>query len=146
MKSNPIFGSQKYVSYRMHGGLNITSSENIILENYSMMYNNNYNLKYFVENKLSNLHPIIATPYAIIHQLPTTAANNTSIIVVRKTHLTAALCVVPYLFYIKRLFTNTFFKQRILIYMLMLTCGTLKMVTETSKTTNFRAHFFYNIG
>ena len=73
---------------------------------------NNYNLKYFAENQSSNLHSIIKSLYAIIHQLSTNAAISASTIIVRKTHLTADLCiykVVLYLFYIKQLFTNTFF-------------------------------------
>ena len=108
---------------------------------------NNYNLKYFVGNLLSN-HLLFLS--AITHQLLTAIASNTSIIFARKTHITAALCVyivILYLFYIKWLFTNTFcstFKQRIMIRMRMWTCGTLKTVAVTSKTTNFQARFFYS--
>ena len=36
------------------------------------------------------------------------------------------------------------FKQRILIYMRIRTCGSHTMVTETSKTTNFQVCFLYN--
>ena len=46
-----------------------------------------YNLKYLVGNQLSNLNPIIASLYAIIHQLLTTTTRYTSIIVVRKPTL-----------------------------------------------------------
>ena len=63
-------------------------------------------------NQLLHLNSIIVFPYAVMHQLSITTASNTSTIIVRKTRLTIALCVyivVLDLFYIKRLFTNTFF-------------------------------------
>ena len=59
-------------------------------------------------DQLSSFHPIIVFPNTLIH-----TASNTSIIVVRKTRLTVALCIyiASRLFYIKRLFTNTCFLQ-----------------------------------
>ena len=77
------------------------------------------------------------------------AADNTSIIIVRKTHLTVALCiyiVVLYIFYMKQLFTNVFcftFKQRMLIHMMcMQTCGAHTMVTKpTFEPVSFIIHF-----
>ena len=54
---------------------------------------NNYNLKHFARNQVLNLHPIILSLYAIIHQLSTTTASNTSVIIARKTHLTVALYI-----------------------------------------------------
>lgn len=108
------------------------------------------NFKHFAENhdQLTNLHSIIVSRIlCIIYQLLTTTVSNTSIIFVRKTHLTAALCiyiVVLYLFYIKAIVDKHIcftFKQMIMIRKHMRTCGTLKKVTENS---NFQACLFYN--
>ena len=72
----------------------------------------------------------------------------TSIIIVRMTHLTVALCiyvVVLYLFYYSQYSQSCFyftFKQRIMILMCMLIHGTLKTVTEISKTMKFQDRIF----
>ena len=108
---------------------------------------NNHKQKYFAGSQLSKTSPFIGSPQGIIYRL-SNHHSSTSIAVIRIIYFTV-LCVyvlVLYLLDLKWLFTNLFhstFEQRIVIHMHMSTCSHQIMVTETSKTTNFKACFFF---
>ena len=110
---------------------------------------NNHNHKYIVGKLLSIFAYNIISQY-INYWLMSLC---TSIIVTRKTHLFAALCIyivviaiyfLPKAIVRKLVFLHFQTKVWIAICMHMWTCCTHTMMTDISKTVNIWAHFFYN--
>ena len=97
---------------------------------------NNYNLKHFEENKLSNLYPIIASPYIILYQLLTTVVSNTSVIVARKTHVTVTFCVYKVVLAISSPYKMNMFLLHFETCMHMQTQGTVNVARVQLKQSN----------
>ena len=115
---------------------------------------NNHCHKYFAGNQLSKTVPFIGSPQAIIYQLSNRHSTQYIIIVVSKICYTVVICVyliVPYLFCIKQSLSNlsSFHFQTKHSDTHASThswsSNNAYMVTETSKTINFWACFFYNM-